>query len=168
VIFGLNDDSPIAVRETLKIALHEKYDRKAPDTNEDTKDIFDIGLIRFKDLPPPGYVPIPILSNYALLKNGMQTTIAGYGQTDAKKDASSGILHDTKITITNVNYSPTEITGDESKSAACFGDSGGPLMIEENGQFAIWGVISRGDADCKSYGIYTRVDVYKDWIASHE
>ena len=168
MFFGLNDESPIAVRETVKIALHEKYDRKAPDTNEDTKDIFDIGLIRFKDLPPTGYSPIPILSNYTLLKNGMQTTIAGYGQTDAKKDASSGILHDTKITITNVNYSPTEITGDESKSAACFGDSGGPLMIKENGKFAIWGVISRGDEDCKAYGIYTRVDVYKDWIASHE
>ena len=166
VIFGLNDDAPIAIRETVKTALHEKYDRNS--TNEEKKDIFDIGLIRFKDAPPAGYVPIPILNDYSLLRNGMQVTIAGFGQTDAKKDASSGILHHTKITLTDVNYSPTEIYGDESKSAACFGDSGGPLMTEVNGRFVIWGTISRGDSDCKSYGIYTRIDVYRNWIITHE
>jgi MYXO-CTERM domain-containing protein len=50
---------------------------------------------------------------------------------------------------------------------ACVGDSGGPTLAREpDGTERLVGVISRGDANCVSYGYSTRVDLYRDWIAS--
>lgn len=50
---------------------------------------------------------------------------------------------------------------------ACHGDSGGPTFAREaDGTERLVGVISRGDADCVTGGYSTRVDLYRDWVAS--
>ena len=55
----------------------------------------------------------------------------------------------------------------------CKGDSGGPLMVKDNGKFYLIGIVSYG-ADDKANGIYckrgypgifTDVSRYDDWIA---
>ena len=51
---------------------------------------------------------------------------------------------------------------------SCLEDSGGPLMIKQNGRFVIVGIVSAG-IGCglpRTPGIYTRVSSYIHWIKS--
>lgn len=52
------------------------------------------------------------------------------------------------------------------KSDSCQGDSGGPLLCSHEGRWQIHGLISWGDgcATRGSYGIYTKVSNYIEWI----
>jgi len=52
---------------------------------------------------------------------------------------------------------------------ACSGDSGGPLLVEEEDSWKVAGIVSWGQRcdDSGSYGVYTRVSVFTDFIAEH-
>lgn len=49
---------------------------------------------------------------------------------------------------------------------ACVGDSGGPLMVQQNGVYRQVGIVSQGEGCAMpgKYGIYTRVASYANWI----
>lgn len=52
---------------------------------------------------------------------------------------------------------------------SCKGDSGGPLMYENDKTFEVVGVVSFGPSPCGREnipGVYTKVFAYKDWIRS--
>jgi len=48
----------------------------------------------------------------------------------------------------------------------CFGDSGGPAIIDRGGTLYVAGVTSFSDNDCVEFGASTRVALYEAWIAS--
>ncbi len=65
---------------------------------------------------------------------------------------------------------------DPQSRSACYGDSGGPLLVMEGDQPIQVGIVSWGegpanaDVPCgreDAYGVYTRVSAYSDWIAQH-
>lgn len=63
------------------------------------------------------------------------------------------------------NTKTTEIAVDQKDGhGACQGDSGGPAYAYINGKKYLWGVTSRGDGSCRTYGIYTNALVYGAWI----
>ena len=47
---------------------------------------------------------------------------------------------------------------------ACSGDSGGPLVVEVDGTYKLAGIVSWGSSNCDTYGAYTRVSYFLDWI----
>nr|XP_039261190.1 hemicentin-1-like [Styela clava] len=55
----------------------------------------------------------------------------------------------------------------EGKKDTCGGDSGGPLLCEENSKYIVHGITSSGPAECgkkNKPGIYTRVSDFITWI----
>ena len=80
-----------------------------------------------------------------------------------------------KIKNTNKEKNKTNLILDGSMCAgfeeggkdACNADSGGPLMVEEDGRHVVVGVVN-GGIGCdrpKLPGLYTRVNNYIDWIS---
>jgi len=72
-----------------------------------------------------------------------------------------------------VNEEKQVCVGDRiAQESACKGDSGGPMLYEQNGQWIVGGVTSFGSATgCSTdYSfqpiVYTRVSAYLDWINS--
>ncbi len=50
---------------------------------------------------------------------------------------------------------------------ACSGDSGGPLVVDVDGTPKVAGIVSWGSGDCDTYGAFTRVSYFLDWIETH-
>ncbi len=66
-------------------------------------------------------------------------------------------------TITNKQICAGFIDGGRD---SCTGDSGGPLLLEQNGIYRQIGIISYGESCGKpnKYGVYTFLPLYADWI----
>ncbi|MFW5820503.1 MAG: trypsin-like serine protease [Bacteroidota bacterium] len=52
----------------------------------------------------------------------------------------------------------------DGKGDACGGDSGGPLIIDSDGEYKLAGVTSWGSSNCNTIGGFVEVSVYSDWI----
>ena len=133
----------------------------------------DIAVLRFEGRAPAGYEPAPLLGDSQYLRNGATSTMAGYGLSwTFVIGAGSGTLRSTNLKIDDNNFSETEVMiGQSVKRGICSGDSGGPAYMQINGRLHVWGVASRGDSiplllapKCMLFSVFTRVDVYQDWI----
>jgi len=62
----------------------------------------------------------------------------------------------------------SQICAGSSTSDACEGDGGSPLSAELNYEGTIrefqFGIVSFGSFSCNTYGVYTNVTHYMDWI----
>lgn len=162
VVFGLVESGKATQgRKIVKKAFHEKW---AGIPEEDSRDVFDIGVAQFEGTAPAGYKPAGILADDSILINGAEVLLVGYGVTNGTYQNGSGILRYTKVKIRDAKFGQTELQTDETANGSCNGDSGGPGLVEVNGQFYLWGATSRGDAACTNNGIYTKVTSYRDWV----
>lgn len=132
-------------------------------------DVGDIALIKYQGTTPTGYRPVNVLPNSSILKNGLPTTVVGYGMSDSIRKTGVGILRQVSTTISNARFSQTELQLEQRTGrGACHGDSGGPAFIVSNGVYYLWGVTSRGDQDlkdqCNTFSVYTNVLAYMKWI----
>jgi len=56
----------------------------------------------------------------------------------------------------------------QSGKSACFGDSGGPAVVQENGQWKQLGVASFvTDGTCRGNSVYTKVSTYLDFVQQY-
>ncbi len=131
------------------IHMHPDYD---PATLQ-----HDLGVVRLIDDSPVD--PVPIAARPP--EPGEAARFVGYGFTQINQTGEYGRKHQTTVPVTQVDplifwYGV----------ATCGGDSGGPALIVEAGREALAGVTSGGDGPCAEYGMDTRVDVHRDWLAS--
>lgn len=149
----------------------------------------DIALLHLTT--SPGLTPVPPLpyaSGYKLTSSdvGANVNFAGFGYTETgtygdklQVDGTIGSLGCsvsgcpsgyTSSTYQNmmVAYSQAGSSGSRSDdSGPCSGDSGGPMFFPRTGQMYVEGVTSFGDANCRVYGVSTRVDYYETWIEGY-
>lgn len=129
------------------------------------KNTGDIAVVKFQGQAPTGYVPVNILRNSHYLAPSTTTLLAGFGLDDGTTQAGSGVLREVFTVLTNPGYSQTEAILDQKEDrGVCTGDSGGPAFLLLNDVYYIWGVASRGDAKCKTTGIYTVVVPHLQFI----
>ncbi|XP_022817190.1 serine protease easter-like [Spodoptera litura] len=147
----------------------------------------DIALIRLKEMAPYSDFIRPICmptKDINLSKNRndfFSMIVVGWGATENKM--SSDVKLEVKVPYipldrcNNIYKSKKLIklwekqicAGGENGVDTCKGDSGGPLMYENGGEyFELAGVVSFGNVKCGKGvpGIYSNIYQYKDWIES--
>ncbi len=121
-------------------------------------------------LAQPTYMPsIPINRDSSAVKAGKNVRIVGFG-ANSHDGTGGGTKRYTYATINSVENNIIYI-GDSDRQN-CYGDSGGPALMNINGKITLVGITSYGyDLSSTSLcfgGAYsTQVDKYLDFIDSH-
>ncbi|MFP2906554.1 S1 family peptidase [Pyxidicoccus sp. 3LFB2] len=91
---------------------------------------------------------------------GASVRVVGYGETkDA--DAPSGRRRQGTLTVTRVE--PAAFRASPSPSMSCVGDSGGPVLLRDNGgREVLVGLTASGDVACRDEALNVRVDALLD------
>jgi len=108
---------------------------------------------------------------------GQLATVSGWGTLTSGGNQPT-VLHEVDVTVqTNAvcqqaygsSITDVNICAADSGKDSCQGDSGGPMVIEENGRYAVIGVVSWGyGCAFDGYpGVYARVTARKDWILAN-
>ena len=159
VYFGLGP-SNFEFRTVTAVTAHPDYCKKSECGTEYSKDDFDILVVEFSGDLPFGFTPVEIASKSHLI-NGVKIHLAGYGMNEFGK-------YDDTLNVTEVPFDHlngvAEFRTIETDSGSCSGDSGGPAYIFLDNKLFLAGLTSRGDGPCRSFGIYTLVDYFSEWI----
>jgi secreted trypsin-like serine protease len=124
----------------------------------------DIALLRLSaDVPAP-YAPAKLLPSSEELRERMQVTVAGYGQTQIKGGAGLKLHKYGKYAVRSLQSADRSIIlRGHSGQGSYFGDSGGPAFLETGDGPAAWGVFSSFILEWgRAY--YTDLRREKDWI----
>lgn len=120
-----------------------------------------------------------VLDEY--LYDGAPIAIVGYGAINAAGTRYPTHLYQAFSVVTDADCSDTSTGCQRSVSPngevaaggdgvdSCYGDSGGPLYLDVDGEYYLVGVTSRGvngSSNCGLGGIYVRPDAIRDWIES--
>ena len=125
----------------------------------------DIGLVHLTE--PVAEVP-PIPFNVSVFREawlGVDVFYVGYGVDDGDNHTGEGVRRSTTLAV--YAFYPTTYYTRYVDSNVCFGDSGGPGLMELDGEWQIVGVVSGGTAEnCMGgYDVATRVDAYAEWLS---
>ena len=172
--------------KVCNITIHPKY----IDYNG-TYSIFDYGILTLCDelnwsnkVSP---ICLPESSGRGSMYENKKAIVAGWGNRNGSYNSISYVLqeaiqttmnnedckaHSTSHTIVNrVNYTKVNdqmICGLNEQQSICYGDSGGPLIVKEDGKeaYTLVGIVSWGNDFCHlgEPGVYARVTQELDWI----
>jgi hypothetical protein len=146
----------------------------------------DMGAI-YLDRKPP-FDPLP-LARFRLDNSWLNrsVTISGWGGDHATSGTTATGARVQRTGTSRILGSPTQadyhpedpnpglldaaarqnivkIDGHAPYSNTCFGDSGGPLLVTQNGQTYIAGIDYFGGLYCEDYALYTRIDPFLPFV----
>ncbi|MFW6332853.1 MAG: serine protease [Thermodesulfobacteriota bacterium] len=183
ILMGAHDltaEESTRVRSGIRTILrHPEYDPVLLDS--------DIALVEL-EAPVYGFVPLPVFPGDRDLA-GELALVIGWGDTSGFGSYSPVLMEATLPVVsladciqgfidtdTRYPYSAQDFTENmlcagyaSGGRDACFGDSGGPLMVHNVRGWELAGLVSWGDgcAEPGLYGVYSRVGNFRDWIYSH-
>jgi hypothetical protein len=143
----------------------------------------DMGVI-FLDRKPP-FDPLPIYRNR--VNANVQVTVSGWGanSTPTPVTGTGAQVQRTGHTVTlgsptAADYHPEDpnpgmlnaavrqtvlkTDGRAPNSNGCFGDSGGPIILNQSGQDYVAGVSYWTGLSCADYNLYTRIDSFLPFL----
>jgi thermitase len=124
---------------------------------------------------------IPLISPTVGDLVGVNSWVTGWGRTESIFEASNKLREVELPIITNAlcndsNHYNGKITNnmlcaglEEGGKASCYGDSGGPMIVQSESEWKLAGIVSWGVgcADPHNYDVYTRVSSFVNWINSY-
>jgi len=126
----------------------------------------DIALVRLAS-PVVGVTPHTINQRTLISSDVRRDAFyVGFGVSSGITRDGGGVKQSTKLPILDI-YS-SGYASDNGDPAVCFGDSGGPGFLEDNGVYRVIGVNSTvggvGSDPCLGISNHTRVDAYASWL----
>ena len=142
-----------------RVVIHPNYDVQ-------TDSHYDVALVELA-APVEGVAPVPIhRAPMSADQVGLEITYVGFGTTDPDSDeGESGVKRSATLTLSAVM--PTLYMTRQEEGGVCFGDSGGPGLVEaEEGTLEVLGVNSSviGSPTCRRFSAQVRVDAHQTWI----
>lgn len=151
--FVIGDDalSPKAAAIVAAVSTHPAWiPPKAP------HDLALVALDRDLDATPIGLASgVPSV--------GSLVQVSGFGRTSPDERENSRkwwIAEPVKVIRDTASFS---VDG-EGQFGLCFGDSGGPALIEENGTPVVAGTVSQGEPSCTGMDTFAAVAPDRSWI----
>ena len=150
-----------------EIIIHPQYDDYLLDN--------DIALLRLEK--PSNISCIPLISGQYEIE-AKEATIMGWGSINKHYSEYPDLLQQVSVPIITNEvckraYSDEEITQNMFCAGysgggkdSCFGDSGGPVIIQESGKWKLAGIVSWGEGcgEPGYYGVYTRISKLFNFI----
>ena len=139
----------------------------------------DIAMLRLDEAAPAGVEPIPFLPAHLAITDadlGMPIEFVGFGQTEAgTAGRKMHYVGEIKWICEGPDYChhsngvygmPGTLCFDQELGGTCSGDSGGPGLVQRDGQWYVAAITSYGDPDgCELYGCSTKVDQFQEFIS---
>jgi hypothetical protein len=114
--------------------------------------------------------------SYGATDPGVMSWVTGWGLTQVSPNVFPTSLQKVQLPIISNSQASTVWRSIPSTDLmagyfngnkdACSGDSGGPLVVPVLGEYKLAGIVSWGSSECDTYGAYTRVSMFVDWIRS--
>lgn len=137
---------------------------------------YDVALVQLSQ--PVAGTPVAIAD--ASPAQGSDVRLLGWGQTCPQRGCDQGSEQlkelDTRInpdSMCSGGFDPSNelCVYSTSQATACYGDSGGPLLVRAGGEWRLAGATSRAGANSPTCGggnstIYTDVTAHREWIES--
>jgi hypothetical protein len=124
--------------------------------------VLDLLLFRVPSVPAG---PLPISPRHrsppGSLAVSTPAVLVGLGETE---DGTLGEHRYLETTIARIT-DQTMVFDGGGCSGACFGDSGGPVLMASGGRVEVAGVLSRGSPSCLDLDLAIRTDAVSDWLA---
>ena len=141
----------------------------------------DIALLRVSEpINFPNALPIKMVSDEDVSEGftdpGVMSWVTGWGLVNVNPNTFATVLQKVQLPIVSLAQA-SEIWGSipltdlmagyiNGNKDACNGDSGGPLVVPVFGEYKVAGIVSWGSPQCSTYGAYTRVSDFLQWIRS--
>lgn len=171
---GLNNPSNPLDGKTYSVSkaiVHEGFDSQTL--------LNDIALLKLKDTinflnaTPINLVTPDDVASGAIVP-GVMSWVTGWGLTSVSPNVIPTALQKVQLPLISRTQASTVWSSIPSTDLmagylngnkdACNGDSGGPLVVPVSGEYRLAGIVSWGSATCNTYGAYTRVSDFGNWI----
>ena len=121
---------------------------------------FDLALLRVPAGVSAPAIP-PLAAAVPLAPVAGPLFVAGYGLDET---ASPGTRRFARATLEEEvgGFAYVHVEG---RGGACFGDSGGPLLLDQEGVATVAGVLNIGSGDCLGSDRYQLLAPARDWLA---
>ncbi len=154
-----------------EVIVNEDYDSQTLEN--------DIALLRLEQpIDLINAYPIKLISAedvfYGATDPGVMSWVTGWGLTRVDPATFPSVLQKVQLPIVSIEQASTVWNSIPSTDLmagflngnkdACNGDSGGPLVVPVFGESKLAGIVSWGSQDCDTYGAYTRVSDFGNWI----
>lgn len=139
-----------------RLILNPRYASPGGDTPN------DVALIELES-PVLDVVPLPLYGERLRVETATAITYVGFGATQSN---SSGGGRKRRAVLSMASLLPTNYVTGQIGGGVCFGDSGGPGLLNIEGEYEVIGVNSAvfGDPACNEYSTQVRVDAHRTWI----
>ncbi len=141
----------------------------------------DIALLQLAFASSQSFVRLPAQADESFSKPAAPCRVLGWGITDINYTTTSQLQQaDIEVIDRNICNNPNSYNGQVSTNMLCagyrsggpmagaaIGDSGGPLIADDAGEWVQIGIVSWGQEDWTSLqfpGVYVKLNRYRNWI----